>query len=86
MALWRDPLDELIEDLERAVPAVAGASLYQTRRRVEDLQVVPQHDSLEGQPGRRNDARRGRALRAGSSLSRDDAAQIRCACAAWRIG
>ena len=24
MALWRDPLDELIDDLERAVPAAAA--------------------------------------------------------------
>ena len=28
MAIWRDPLDELIADLERAVPAAAGPSQY----------------------------------------------------------
>jgi len=37
MALWRDPLDELIDDLERAVPA-AAANPYQMLPRLEDMQ------------------------------------------------
>jgi hypothetical protein len=36
MAFWRDPLDELIDDLERAVPA-AAANPYQMLPRAEDL-------------------------------------------------
>ena len=36
MALWRDPLDELIEDLEGAVPATAAPPVRGVR--LEDLQ------------------------------------------------
>jgi hypothetical protein len=36
MALWRDPLDELIDDLERAVPAAAAPPVRGVR--LEDLQ------------------------------------------------
>ena len=37
MALWRDPLDELIGDLERAIPAVPRAEA-DGEMRVEELQ------------------------------------------------
>jgi hypothetical protein len=36
MALWRDPLDELIDDLERAVPAAAAPPVRGVR--LETLQ------------------------------------------------
>ena len=39
MALWRDPLDELIADLERAVPAAAG-SAFDVLPPVEDVQLL----------------------------------------------
>jgi hypothetical protein len=38
MALWRDPLDDLIEDLERAVPATSVPDQYEFLPRLEDLQ------------------------------------------------
>ena len=34
MALWRDPLDELIADLERALPAEAASSAHSDRELV----------------------------------------------------
>jgi hypothetical protein len=34
--MWRDPLDELIEDLERALPSTPGR--YEMLPRLEDLQ------------------------------------------------
>lgn len=40
MALWRDPLDELIEDLERALPETTGPTLQESLPRLEDLQAV----------------------------------------------
>lgn len=38
MALWRDPLDELIDELERAVPTEPGR--YAVLPTLEDLQAV----------------------------------------------
>lgn len=38
MALWRDPLDDLIDELDRAVPATSNG--HQTIPRLEDLQTV----------------------------------------------
>lgn len=38
MALWRDPLDELIDELDRAVPTASNG--HQTIPRLEDLQTV----------------------------------------------
>jgi hypothetical protein len=44
MALWRDPLDDLIEDLERAVPAEpsssVGPTMAEQQAHLVDLQVV----------------------------------------------
>jgi hypothetical protein len=44
MALWRDPLDDLIEDLERVVPAEPGSSPWPTAAdqdaHLVDLQIV----------------------------------------------
>jgi hypothetical protein len=44
MALWRDPLDDLIEDLERAVPADTGSSPWpmpaEENAHLVDLQIV----------------------------------------------
>ena len=39
MALWRDPLDELIEDLEHAVPPT-GPAFSHTGPPLEDLQLA----------------------------------------------
>jgi hypothetical protein len=38
MALWRDPLDDLIEDLERAVPAKPVPNEDDFGPRLEELQ------------------------------------------------
>jgi hypothetical protein len=38
MALWRDPLDELIDDLERALPSGARGTLQIPR--IEDMQTL----------------------------------------------
>ena len=40
MGLWRDPLDDLIEDLERAASAEPTPSPYDLHPRVEDLQLA----------------------------------------------
>jgi hypothetical protein len=40
MGLLRDPLDELIEGLERALPVNAQVPKYQILPRLEDLQAV----------------------------------------------
>lgn len=36
--MWRDPLDELIEDLERALPVKSERSTWEMLPRLEDLQ------------------------------------------------
>ena len=38
MALWRDPLDELIDDLERTVPAGKATDAAEIRRVLDELQ------------------------------------------------
>jgi hypothetical protein len=48
MALWRDPLDELIEDLERAVPAKPGQIEYDFGPRLEDLHGRSAKSSTRG--------------------------------------
>jgi hypothetical protein len=40
MALWRDPLDELIDELDRALPSEAGKGRYVLLPTLEDLQAV----------------------------------------------
>ena len=40
MALWREPLDELIADLERALPAEAGPVAFDCPPPFEDVQVA----------------------------------------------
>jgi hypothetical protein len=40
MALWRDPLDELIESLETTLPADNSNGPYELLPRIEELQKV----------------------------------------------
>lgn len=40
MALWRDPLDELIDELEQALPSDAEPGRYVVLPTLEDMQAV----------------------------------------------
>jgi hypothetical protein len=42
MALWRDPYDELIDDLERALPVATNARADQDLPRLVDIQRAVQ--------------------------------------------
>jgi hypothetical protein len=51
MAMWRDPLDDLIADLERAMPA-AAATAFEMPPPMEDYCIVVQ-SILSGDPAER---------------------------------
>lgn len=47
MPLWRDPLEELIGELERTVPSEAGAAAFDMPPPFEDFQLAV-HACLQG--------------------------------------
>ena len=67
MAIWRDPLDELIEDLEKAVPAAQGPI-------VPDLFALEDMRSSVGSNLAHSSANRVRASRASFSARADSTA------------